>query len=59
VSDRASIKITVDSSDAREKLTDLWWRAARLACPLLSEDELEEMARAELGIPGLEEGGGQ
>ena len=52
--ERVGIRVIVDSSDATEKLTDLWWAAARLAHPLLSEDELEELARAELGV---EEGG--
>ena len=51
--DRVSIRVTVDSSPAEEKLADLWWAAARLAHPLMSEDELEELARTELGQPAM------
>ena len=44
----ARIRVIVDDSDALEKLANVWLAVARLTHPLLSEDELEEMARAEL-----------
>ena len=47
--ERVEIRVIADDSDARMKLADLWFAAARLRYPLLPEDELEELARAELG----------
>lgn len=47
---RASIRVLIDGSDAIEKLTDLRRAVARLAHPLMSEDELEELVGAGLSL---------
>jgi hypothetical protein len=49
-SDRVDIRVIVDSSDATETLANLWWAAARLAHPEMSDDELGELRRAELRL---------
>jgi hypothetical protein len=50
--ERVSVTIDIDTSDATEKLADAWWQLARIAYPLLSEGELEEKYRAEFGVSG-------